>query len=398
MPTPTPLADVTTTAFRRGLVTAALLVLVVVLFWAMVAKVLLAALLGAVVAIYLRPVFAWLADKTGRPTLAAVLTQLVLIVPAIALLAYGYVEVRGAATYLQENAASVAAQIQDAIATLPLVSADVQARTEDGLLRVADLATSVPAGVQGAIGDFSVAAAVFLFTSVYVMTDAESIVGYVRKVIPPRYAGLTERLERNARGVLYGSIYATIVTQSLKAAWMLTLMLLFGVPMPFTIALIAFVIGFFPVVGSWTVYLPAAGYVLVFQDAPLKALAMVVVAFVVSTPILSMYVRPKLAAEKSQVLNFYWMFIGLIAGVYTFGLPGIVLGPLTIGLLKALIDVVTADEPWRAPDDDEAGGHDPTLLTEERLADGRTPEFDEASELDEGEGPEAEEPAEAEAG
>ncbi|WP_412067910.1 AI-2E family transporter [Rubrivirga sp. IMCC43871] len=362
----TPLSDLTLRSARRALLTGALVVLVLVLFWVMVAKVLLAALLGTVVAIYLRPVYVWLAARTGRPTLAAVLTQVLLFVPAVAVLAYGYLEVRGAAEYLQANAASVAGQIQDAVASLPFASGDIQASTQALLESIAEQATSLPAGVQDAIGDFGVAAAVFLFTAVYVLTDADEIVGWLRAKVPARYAGLTERLESNARGVLYGSIYATVVTQSIKGVWILALMLVFGVPLPFTLALIAFVIGFFPVVGSWTVYLPAAGYVLVFQDAPLKALVLVVVAFVVSTPLLSLYLRPKLAADRSQVLNFYWMFVGLIAGVYTFGIPGIVLGPLTIGLLKALLDVVTDPDSWEPPT--EADGHDPHILVEEEMA------------------------------
>ena len=368
MPSPseTALSDLTVRDTSRILVTAALVGLVLVLFWAMVAKVLLAALLGAVVAIYLRPVYCRLADRTGRPTLSAIATLGLLIVPSIAVLVYGYIEVRGAAEYLQQNTADVAAQIQRAVASLPLVSADVEVSARSLLSAAAEQATGVPAGLRAAIGPFSVAAAVFLFTAVYVFTDADEIVAYLRGKVPARYAGLTERLESNARGVLYGTIYATVITQAIKGAWILTLMLVFGVPIPFTLATIAFVIGFFPVVGSWTVYLPAAGYLLVFQDAPLKAAALVVVAFVVSTPLLSLYVRPKLAADRSQVLNFYWMFVGLIAGVYTFGIPGIVLGPLTIGLLKALIDVVADPDCWEPPE--EADGHDPTVLVEEELA------------------------------
>ena len=47
------------------------------------------------------------------------------------------------------------------------------------------------------------------------------------------------------------------------------------------------------------------------------------------------------------MLNFYWMFVALITGVYTFGLAGILLGPILIGLLKAVIDTVTARSSWQ---------------------------------------------------
>ena len=48
------------------------------------------------------------------------------------------------------------------------------------------------------------------------------------------------------------------------------------------------------------------------------------------------------------MLNFYWMFVGLVTGVYTFGLAGILLGPILIGLLKAVVDTVTAQRELAA--------------------------------------------------
>jgi len=47
----------------------------------------------------------------------------------------------------------------------------------------------------------------------------------------------------------------------------------------------------------------------------------------VNTLFVSMYLRPKLAADRSRVLNFHWMFVGLVTEVYTSGLAGILLGP-----------------------------------------------------------------------
>jgi predicted PurR-regulated permease PerM len=57
------------------------------------------------------------------------------------------------------------------------------------------------------------------------------------------------------------------------------------------------------------------------------------------------------------VLDFYWMFVGLVTGVYTFGLVGIVLGPILIGILKATLDTITTRESWRLLDasDGDAG-------------------------------------------
>ena len=104
---------------------------------------------------------------------------------------------------------------------------------------------------------------------------------------------------------------------------------------------------------SWT--LPLAVLLIV----PL-ALLMLLIGFGVNTLFISMYLRPKIAADRSRVLNFYWMLVGLVTGVYTFGLSGILLGPILIGLLKAVIDTVTTSASWRLvdpePDGDPAAG------------------------------------------
>jgi predicted PurR-regulated permease PerM len=355
------LADVPALDVRRALVTGALFLVVLSLFLWMVHEMLVAGLLGGILAAYLRPVHRWIAERTGREALAAVVTLVLLIVPALALLVYGYLEIRDAAEYLASHTAEVAAQISGSLDRLPFLgNVEAQASIEGGLARAAELATGMPAGVQDVLSEFAVDTSVFLFTAFYVLTGADTIVAYLRGKVPPRYAALAERLEEHVQGVLYGAVYGTLLTQTMKAALVLALNLVFGVPLPVVLALLAFVIGFFPVVGSWTIYLPAAGYLLVFQDAPWEALAMLVLGLGISTVFLSLIVRPKLAAEKSYVLNFYWMFVGLVAGVYTFGVPGIVIGPVVVGLLKAVLDTITTDLDWL--DDGEGEGPDAEVL------------------------------------
>ena len=51
------------------------------------------------------------------------------------------------------------------------------------------------------------------------------------------------------------------------------------------------------------------------------------------------------------MLNFYWMLVALVTGVYTFGLVGILLGPMLIGLLKAILDTIMSQPGWHWTDD-----------------------------------------------
>lgn len=338
---------------RRLLVVTAIFVVVLALFVWMVRDVLIAALLGLIAAAYLRPPFLKLCERIGAPA-AAIVAITVVVVPLVAVTAYAYGEIVDVAEEVAENADAIAAEVNRAVSRLPFTrEVDAEQAIRRALGRASAYGTRLPGLVAGVAGRLAVSGAFFLFTAFYVLTEGPAIASYVRGTVAPRYRELVATLEANARAVLYGAIYATVLTQTIKSAVLLVLFLLFGVPLAVVLALASFVIGFFPIVGSWSVYVPVAGYLLVFRDSPWQAVAMLAIGFLLNTVFFTLYLRPKIAAERSQVLNFYWMFVGLVTGVYTFGIAGIVLGPILIGLLKAMVDTATSRGRWRLLDEDE---------------------------------------------
>ena len=345
--------DLTLPELRRILITTTLSVTVLGLFLWMVREVIIAAILGIVIAFYLRPIYLRIATASGQHAVSAILTIVGVIVPIAALLVYSYVELADVATYVAQNQRDIAARIDAALHRVPFFEgANTSAAVERLVLQASNYGANIPKAAQEVIADFSVAASILLFTAFYILIDGEKIVGYVRGKIPPRYSQLATALENNVRGVLYGAVYSTLVTQTLKSVILLVLFVIFRVPLAPVLVVLSFIIGFFPIVGSWSVYLPVAAWLLVFRDNPAAAATMVLVGGLINTLFISNYLRPKLAADRSKVLNFYWMFVGLVTGVYTFGLAGILLGPILIGLLKAIVDTVTAQASWHILDDD----------------------------------------------
>jgi predicted PurR-regulated permease PerM len=340
------LSDLTIPEVRRILITAALSVVVFGLFLWMVRTVIIAAILGIVIAVYLRPMYLRLLPTVGAPA-AAMLSLAALLVPVLALLVYSYVELAEVATYVSRNQEQIARQIDASIRRLPFMeSVDMLETLRRGVAQASNYGTRIPAAVRSALGSFSIAATVFLFTAFYVLIDTVRILFWIRSKVPPRYSEFLGALEGNARLVLYGAIYSTLVTQTLKSAIIFVMNVAFGVPLAAVLAILSFIIGFFPIVGSWSIYLPVAAWLAVFRDSPGAAVAMLAIGFFINTLYITTYLRPKLAAERSKVLNFYWMFVGLVTGVFTFGLAGILLGPILIGLLKAIIDTVTTTTSW----------------------------------------------------
>ena len=350
------LAELTLPELRRMLVTTTLFIIVLVLFLWMVRTVIIATILGVVVAVYLRPVYLRILKALPNKTISATVTLLILIVPVIALLVYSYLEIADVATYVDAHRTEIAAKIDAALHRLPFMqNANTGQSVERWVVIASNYGTSIPNALRAALGTFAIAATIFIFTAFYFMVDAERIAGYLRSKIAPRYLDLMTSLEQNVRGVLYGAIYSTFLTQAIKSVIILAMNLAFHVPLAGVLAILSFIIGFFPIVGSWSVYLPVACWLAIFRDAPGQALVMILIGFFVNTIYISTFLRPKIAAERSKVLNFYWMLVGLVTGVYTFGLVGILLGPIVIGLLKAILDTITTSSNWRLVDADGDG-------------------------------------------
>lgn len=345
------LSELTLPELRRMMVTTMLFVIILVLFLWMVRTVIIAAILGVIVAMYMRPVYSWLLRFVPNRIASATLTLLLLIGPAIVLTGYSYDEIADVASYASVHRDEIATRIDQSLHRLPfLQTASTKDAVQHYVVVATNYGTNILGSLKSALTSLAVAATIFMFTAYYVMVDSDKIVQYIRQRIPPRYSELSTALEVNMRGVLYGAIYSTFLTQAIKSVIILAMNLAFRVPLAGVLAILSFIIGFFPIVGSWTVYLPVAAWLAVFRNAPGQALAMVLIGFVVNTVYISTFMRPKIAAARSKVLNFYWMLVALVTGVYTFGLVGILLGPLLIGLLKAILDTITSQPAWQWSD------------------------------------------------
>jgi predicted PurR-regulated permease PerM len=344
------IADLTLPELRRILITTALGAVVLVLFLWMVRSVVIAAILGLIIGFYIRPLYLWLLQRMGgrRRTLAAILTLLGVTVPIVVILVYSYMQLSGVGAYAAAHQQEIVQKVDDAVRRLPFLGGS-NASTAVGRMVVEATAygARLPLAIREALAGFSVASTIFLFTAFYILIEAEKVAGYVTSKIPPRYFELRRALEINVRGVLYGAIYSTLLTQTMKSVIILAMNLVFQVPLAAPLAVVSFIIGFFPIVGSWSVYVPVAIWLAIFRDATGQALLMVIIGTLVNTVFISTYLRPKIAADRSRVLNFYWMFVALVTGVYTFGLAGILIGPILIGLLKAVVDTVTAGSSWQ---------------------------------------------------
>jgi len=337
------LSELTIGDAKRILVYGTMLVLAVVLFMLLVGKVFVALLLGVVAGAYLLPVQYWLEARLRARAGSAIVTIALIVVPLVMLVCYAWYEMSGYSNFVHEKRAEIINSISASLAHYLPVSRE---GTREGL-RIAF--TEALTRSAEAIRDLRnrsalllTSLAIFFFTVFYVLTQRVRISAYIKLRVPGEYSPLYEKLAENIGGALRGVVRAVFIDQSLKGLAILLLNVIFGVPLAVVLALITFFVGFLPLLGEWAVYIPVCVYLLVFRNEPLSA-GIYLGAGILITLASTFIVRPRLAAGRARHFNFYWMLIALVAGVYTFGIAGIILGPAILGFVKAVLDTLLGD-------------------------------------------------------
>lgn len=337
------LSELTVGDAKRILVYGIVVVLAVGLFVLLVGKVIVALLLGVVAGVYLLPVQVWLETHLRRRAGSALITIALIVVPLVTLTAYAWHELSSYSTIVQERREQIIDSISNSLsnvlpATREGLRVGLQAAFTEAVTRSAEFVTDLRQKSALLLASLSL----FFFTVYYVLTQRARIATYIKVRVPGEYHPLYEKLTENVGGALRGALRAVFIDQSLKAFVILILNLIFGVPLAVVLGITTFLIGFFPLVGEWAVYIPISIYLFVFRDQPVSALIYLTVGILVTINS-SLLLRPKLASQSAGRFSFYWMLLALVAGVFVFGIPGIVLGPAILGFVKAVADTMLGD-------------------------------------------------------
>ncbi|MBV9958750.1 MAG: AI-2E family transporter [Acidobacteria bacterium] len=337
------LGDLTVGDAKRILVYGLMVVLAVVLFGMLIGHVLVALLLGIVAAVYLLPVQEWLERHLRARAGSALISIALIVVPLVVLTGYVWHEMSSYSNVVIERKEEIINSISNSLeSVLPGVRENTRAGLQTAFAEAVNRSAEAIQGLRQKSALLLSSLAVFFFTVFYVLTQRTRISSYIKVRVPGEYLPLYEKLTENIGGALRGALRAVFIDQCLKALVILILNFVFGIPLAVVLALVTFLAGFFPLIGEWAIYVPISIYLFVFRGQPVSAGIYLAIGLMMTLGS-SLLLRPKLASQGARRFNFYWMFLSLVAGVYVFGIPGIVLGPTILGFVKAVSDTLFGD-------------------------------------------------------
>lgn len=298
------------------------------------------------------PLFSWLSKKLRRARLASVLTCLFLtfaiVIPLILLLivlagqsveAYRFVEGKiregelGQLNALRERPAYQ--WLESHLTALGMPEPDLKAAAVRALRSISQFLVSHSSSIFSGFASFIFNFFVMIFSMYYLFLQGPDVLKELRRLSPLR-SEVEDTIISKFRDMAVATFQVTLVTSLVQGAVGGFVFFLFGIPAPLLWGAVMSLLALFPLVGMALVWGPAAIYY-VLAGAAGKGIFLAAI-FVVVVGSIDNILRPLLLRHRAQIPTL-WIFLGVLGGVGVFGFLGLVLGPLSVAVLFALIEI-----------------------------------------------------------
>jgi len=159
------------------------------------------------------------------------------------------------------------------------------------------------------------------------------------QLVPDKYHDIVVRLHRRTRTTLYSIYVLQAMTALGTFAIALPLFFAFGYTAPFSLAVIAGILQFVPILGPSVLIVLLAVNDVITGD-PVQAAAIVVLGLVFVGFVPDAIIRTQLATRTGELaVSLY--FVGFVGGILTVGAIGLIVGPLVVALLVEVVDMLS---------------------------------------------------------
>jgi predicted PurR-regulated permease PerM len=307
-------------------------------------------LVAVILAYVLTPINDRLSRRLGSGLSAglSILVGLVLIVlPVVVILG---VAARQARQLFADFEPGDVSQLDDAIAERLGVQVDV-ATLHDAFSGAVKTGARGIAGnlfsIIGGLPELFIGFTVLFFVLFYLLKDGDEAVAWFRTVLPLE-PEVREELFEETSLLLHNSLVGTAAVAGVQAVLLGAAFLVLGLGNVVFWIVTTFVAAMIPLVGASIVWVPVSIYL--FIDGRLvPAVALLAFgALVIST--VDNIIRPIVMRRGTQ-LSPVITIVGIFGGIALFGFVGLFVGPIVLGMLKLVIEIIVREYPGSEPTD-----------------------------------------------
>lgn len=227
---------------------------------------------------------------------------------------------------------------------LGLSSQELHQAANFALQRVGGLLVELGSGIIGNLVGMVVNILLTVVALYYAFKDGPLFLARLKGLLPlPNHEveGIMERLGE----VVHASVFSTFAVAIAQGVAGGLVFLVLGLPKPLLWGVVMGAASIIPLAGPPVVWVPAAIYLAFVGDYARAAALVIAGAAIVGT--LDNLLRPYLIHGRIHIHNFY-LFFGILGGIYVMGFTGILLGPILVSLSLTVLRIY--EERRGAPD------------------------------------------------
>jgi len=179
-----------------------------------------------------------------------------------------------------------------------------------------------------------------LFALYYFLCDGEKILSIFKELIPAEEVA-KERLLSRVSEILKAVLYGNILTAIIQGVLALAIYSALGIPQGVFFAFLTMLASFVPFGGTALVWLPLSLYLLFTGSYVKGSILLILCALTVAQ--IDNLVKPYLISGRTKIHNLL-MFFAVLGGITQFGITGLFLGPLILGLFLSILEIYKGSE------------------------------------------------------
>jgi predicted PurR-regulated permease PerM len=175
---------------------------------------------------------------------------------------------------------------------------------------------------------------IILFTFFFVLRDNENLISYIKSLMPFKKE-IKEKLFKSSKDITNSVVYGRIAMGIAQGLIVGVGFFVLGIPNAFFLTLLAALAGILPILGTVIVWLPVSIFLFASGE---NLIAFALIGFGILATIFESIVQPVLLARMVK-MNSSIMLVGMIGGLFMFGILGVIIGPLILAYLIIIIEV-----------------------------------------------------------
>ncbi len=187
-----------------------------------------------------------------------------------------------------------------------------------------------------------------MFLTYYLLKDGNKLTSYIKTILPIKLAD-QDFFIRRFNDVTFAVVYGNIIVAIIQGVLTSLGFFLLGVPSPLVWGIVTLFTSLVPFLGAYVVWLPAAIMLIANGNNAgdggmvLRGLILVFYGFFMISSVDNI-LKPKLIGGRAN-LHPALVLLGVIGGIATFGVIGIIMGPVVIALAASIIEIVSRQKP-----------------------------------------------------